>query len=83
MKHTHGDAKRHSARGRREALNHRVAPSIQLIHSPEIKHADQDISEIVPAVGLQAVGRAYAKIIDEVNTLDREAVLAPPAASSR
>jgi hypothetical protein len=53
----------------------RLVPSVQLIHSPEIKHTDQDVPEIVPAVGLQAVGRAFAKIIDEVNRLDRVAVL--------
>jgi hypothetical protein len=27
-------------------------------------------TEVVPAVGLEAVGRAFAKIIDGVNTLD-------------
>ena len=53
----------------------RLVPSVQLIHSPEIKHTDQDVPEIVPAVGLQAVGRAFAKIIDEVNRLERAAVL--------
>lgn len=57
----------------------RVTPSIQLIHSPEIKHTDRDIPEIVPAVGLQAVARAFAKVIDGVNALDRAAVLPPPA----
>jgi hypothetical protein len=52
-----------------------LAPSVQLIHSPEIKHTDGDIPEVVPAAGLQAVGRAYAKIIDEVNKLERTTVL--------
>ncbi len=61
----------------------RITPSIQLIHSPEVKHTDHDIPEIVPAVGLQAVGRAYAKIIDEVNRLERAAVLPLPASSGR
>jgi hypothetical protein len=56
----------------------RIAPSVQLIHSPEIKHTDMDVPEIVPAVGLEAVGRAFAKIIDGVNTLDLAAVR-PPA----
>jgi hypothetical protein len=45
------------------------------IRSPEAKHTDADIPEFVPAVGLEAVGRAYAKIIDEVNKLDRKALL--------
>jgi hypothetical protein len=39
----------------------RIAPSVQLIHSPEIKHTDYDIPEIVPAVGLEAVGRALRR----------------------
>ena len=63
-----------------------VAPSVQLIHSPEIKHTDQDVPEIVPPAGLEAVGRAFAKIIDGVNTLDRTAVLpasAPSGSGSR
>jgi hypothetical protein len=54
----------------------RLTPSLQLIRSPENKHTDADIPEYVPAVGLEAVGRAYAKIIDEVNKLDRKALSA-------
>ena len=46
------------------------APSIQLIRSPEHKHTDGDVPALVPAAGLEAVGRAFAKIIDEVNKLD-------------
>jgi hypothetical protein len=38
-----------------------IAPSIQIIRSPENKHTDHDIPEYVPAVGLQAVGRAFAQ----------------------
>ncbi len=53
----------------------KLTPSIQLIRSPEAKHTDADIPEFVPAVGLEAVARAYAKIIDEVNTLDRSALV--------
>ncbi len=53
----------------------RLVPSIQLITSPEIKHTEQDTPEWVPAVGLEQVARAYARIIDEVNRLDREAIL--------
>ena len=52
----------------------RLVPSIQLITSPEIKHTEQDTPEWVPAVGLEQVGRAYARIIDQVNTLDRRAL---------
>ena len=43
-----------------------IAPSMQLIRSPEHKHTDHDIPEFVPAVGLEAVGRAFSKVVDEV-----------------
>ena len=46
------------------------APSVQLIRSPEHKHTDGDIPELVPATGLEAVARSFAKIVDQVNTLD-------------
>ena len=52
----------------------RDVPSMQVITSPEIKHTEQDTPEWVPAVGLEQVARAYAKIIDGVNTLDRPAL---------
>ena len=48
--------------------------SLQVITSPEIKHTEQDTAEWVPAVGLEQIARAYAKIIDGVNTLDRNAL---------
>ena len=59
----------------------RDAPSIQVIDSPEIKHTDADIAERVPEAGLAAVARAYAKIIDEVNKVDRKD-LQPSSVSS-
>ena len=46
------------------------APSVQLIRSPEHKHTDWDIPELVPAAGMEAVTRAFARIIDRANTLD-------------
>jgi hypothetical protein len=51
----------------------KLTPSLQLIRSPENKHTDADIPEYVPAAGLEAVGRAYAKIIEEANKLDLRA----------
>jgi len=36
------------------------------------------VPDRVPAPGLESVARAYAKIIDEVNKLDRTDVLASP-----
>lgn len=53
----------------------RDLPSLQVITSPEIKHTEQDTPEWVPAVGLEQITRAYAKIIDGVADLDREALL--------
>jgi len=52
----------------------RDAPSIQVITSPEVKHTEQDTPEWVPASGLEQIARAYARIIDEVNKLDRRQV---------
>lgn len=49
----------------------RDLPSVQLIVSPVYYHSDQDRPDIVPEAGLEAVVRAYAKIIDEVNRLER------------
>jgi hypothetical protein len=50
----------------------RDVPSMQVITSPEPKHTEQDTADWVPAAGLEQVGRAYAKIIDEVNKLARK-----------
>ena len=49
----------------------RDVPTIQIITSPEIKHTEQDTPEWVPAVGLEQITRAYAKIIDGLGALDR------------
>ena len=70
------------ATGKMMAID-KAAPSVQLICSPEHKHTDGDIPGLVPAVGLEAVARAYAKLIDEVNTLDLAALQAAPMRSSR
>jgi hypothetical protein len=59
------------------------APSVQLIRSPEHKHTDGDIPELVPPAGLEAVARAYAKIIDEANELDIGELSAPRLSSER
>jgi hypothetical protein len=60
----------------------RDAPSIQVITSPEVKHTEQDTPEWVPASGLEQIARAYARIIDEVNKLDRRQVLPAAARTS-
>jgi Peptidase family M28 len=53
----------------------RDAPSMQVITSPEVKHTEQDSPEWVPAVGLEQIARAYARIIDDVNKLNRPDLL--------
>jgi hypothetical protein len=45
------------------------------LRSPDDKHSDQDTIDWVPAAGLEAVTRAYAKIIDQVNTFTRQQLL--------
>ena len=55
------------------------APSVQMIESPLLYHTDHDTPDVVPAAGLEAVGRAYAKLIDRVNRLDRRDLLPRPA----
>jgi Zn-dependent M28 family amino/carboxypeptidase len=57
----------------------RDVPSIQLIESAVYYHTDHDTTVVVPASGLAAVARAYAKIIDQVNTLGRSALMPDPA----
>lgn len=51
------------------------APSTQLIESPNFYHSDQDRPDVVPAAGIEAVARAFAKIVDGVNRLDRKDIL--------
>jgi hypothetical protein len=53
----------------------RDVPTMQVITSPEAKHTEEDTEEWVPAAGLEQVGRAYAKIIDEINKLPRRDLL--------
>lgn len=53
----------------------RDVPTMQVITSPEIKHTEQDTPEWVPASGLEEITRAYARIIDEVNKLDRKQLM--------
>jgi hypothetical protein len=60
----------------------RDVPTLQVITSPEIKHTEQDTPEWVPTAGLEQITRAYAKIIDEVNGLDRSR-LAPASSTTR
>jgi hypothetical protein len=66
-----------SASGDMGAID-RDVPTIQLIESAVYYHTDHDTPAVVPAAGLEAVARAYAKIIDQVNKLDRSQVMPTP-----
>ena len=60
----------------------RDVPSIQLIESAAYYHTDHDVPASVPAPGLEAVARAYAKIIDQVNTLAKAELQPAPVRQS-
>jgi Zn-dependent M28 family amino/carboxypeptidase len=64
------------------AVMDRDVPSIQLIESAVYYHTDHDTVAVVPAPGLAAVARAYAKIIDQVNALPMSAMMPVPPKST-
>ncbi len=47
-----------------------LAPSVSLMHAGILLHSSAETAEAIPAAGLAATARAYAKIIDGVNQLD-------------
>lgn len=47
-----------------------LVPSVGLMHAATLLHTDAETAESVPASGLAAVTRAYARIIDEINLLE-------------
>ena len=51
-----------------------IVPSVWLIDAPEYFHSDHETAATVPAAGIEAVTRAFAKIIDEVNELEFDAL---------
>ena len=57
-------------------------PSVQMIESPAFYHTDHDIPENVPMTGLEAVARAYAKLIDSVNKVSRAELIGTPGTQS-
>jgi hypothetical protein len=46
-----------------------LAPSLQLIDTGLYWHSDKETSDLIPASGLQAVTRAYAKIITDTGSV--------------
>jgi hypothetical protein len=47
-----------------------AVPSIVLMHAGVLLHSNIETADAIPAVSLAATTRAYARIIDEVNTLE-------------
>lgn len=59
------------------------APLVQVIASPVYYHTDHDTPDVVSPTGLPGATRAFAKIIDEVNRLDRKTIDEPPPSAGR
>jgi hypothetical protein len=53
----------------------RDVPNIVIMESPVYYHTDHDSPNIVPDAGLEAAGRAFAKIVDDVNKVERRDLL--------
>ena len=53
-----------------------IVPSVNLMHAGVLLHSNAETAEAIPAAGLAATARAYAKIIDEANLLDLSALAA-------
>ena len=49
----------------------RDVPNVVIMESPVYHHTDQDCPDIVPEPGLEAAARAYAKIVDDVNKVEK------------
>jgi hypothetical protein len=56
-----------------------LAPSMQLIDTGLYWHSDRETPDIIPADGLAATTRAYAKIISDVNGVDLRDLQRPAA----
>ena len=56
------------------------APSTMLIDTGPYYHTDLDRPDVVPTPGLEGAARSFAKIIDEVNKVNRADLLAPATA---
>ena len=60
----------------------RDVPNVVIMESPVYYHTDHDRPDVVPEVGLEAAGRAYAKIVDQVNKVERRDLQYEAATSS-
>ena len=52
-----------------------LVPSVNLMHAGVLLHSNAETAEAIPAAGLAATARAYAKIIDEANRLGLSALV--------
>ena len=59
-----------------------LVPSVNLMHAGVLLHSNAETAEAIPAAGLAATARAYAKIIVEANRLDLSDLPPPGRASS-
>jgi hypothetical protein len=55
----------------------RDVPTFQTLVTPVYFSSDHDRPDVVPPSGLENIGRAYAKIIDQVNTVTRDELVQP------
>jgi hypothetical protein len=62
---------------------YQLAPSLQLIEGNLYWHSDRETAEVVPATGLAASTRAYAKIIADVNQLELKDLIRPRTTEAR
>jgi hypothetical protein len=53
------------------------APSVQVMSSGFVWHSDQETPETISTTGIEAVARAYAKIITDVNATDMKTLRQP------
>ena len=58
------------------------APGIEVIESNAFYHSDHDTPDIVPAAGLEAITRAYARLIEDVNRFDLKDIVDPPTGTA-
>lgn len=56
---------------------YQFAPSLQVIDTGLYWHSDHETTDIIPPTGLAAVTRAYAKIINDINSVDRKDLQRP------
>ena len=52
-----------------------LVPTINLMHAGVLLHSNAETAEAIPAAGLAATARAFAKIIDEANRLEYSALV--------